>query len=328
MKKQYVILLAAIVVLSAYLAFRNTDSVNYELPALPGVNKKDITVIEMENQAHRLVLKKDGETWRIDSNKYLAAADRVDWILDAIETFTLTAMVSQAKSYDRFGLTDDKKITVRVFSGDKRIRDFDMGSIAGTHQHTYVRIAGDDRVYHARGNLQNRFTVNIDDVRDKTVMMFNPHEIREVRLGYLNQSLSIARVDVPESQAGDAAPEEAGPDKEKSRPRQKEISWKRADGQPVDEAALDRLLSSISELKCQKYIYDREKDAFPDPQYSVAFIGARPYSLFFYPKGKKNPDEFPAVSSESSSPFVLNQSKADEIIAGITGMMKTTKTEN
>jgi hypothetical protein len=327
MKKQYIFLLAAIAVLSAYLALRSPDKVNYELPDLPDVQKKDITAVEMEKQGHRLVLKKDGGAWKTEPDKYPASDDQVDRILDAIVAFTLTDMVSQTKSYDRFDLTDDKKTTVRVFSGDKLKFAFDMGSIAGTRQHTFVRISGDDRVYHARGNLRDRFTADMDDVRDKTVMMFNPNEIREVRLGHLKEALIITRVQVPESPAGDAAPGERDPDQEKSKPREKGISWKRADGQPVDEAALERLLSTVTELKCQKYIYDRKKDAFADPRYSIAFTGARTYSLFFFPGDKEKPEGFPAISSENSSPFILTQYKADEIIAGIEAMMKPTKTD-
>lgn len=327
MKKQYVFLLAAIAVLSAYLALRSPDKVNYELPDLPDVQKKDITVIEMEKKGRRLVLKKDGGVWKTDPDKYPASDDQVDRILDAIVAFTLTDMVSQAKSYDRFDLTEDKKIAVRILSGDKLKLAFDMGNIAGTRRHTFVRIAGDDRVYHARGNLKDRFTADIDDVRDKTVMMFNPHEIREVRLGHLKESLTLSRVQVPESPAGDAAPGERGPDQEKSKPREKGISWKRADGQPVDEAALERLLSTVTELKCQKYIYDRKKDAFTDPRYSIAFTGARTYSLFFFPGDKENQEGFPSVSSENSSPFILDHYKADELVAGIEAMMKPTKTD-
>ncbi len=327
MKKQYIFLLAAIAVLSAYLALRSPDNVNYELPDLPDVRKKDITAIKMEKQGHRLVLKKDGGAWKTEPDKYAASDDQVNRILDAIEAFTLTDMVSQAKSYDRFDLTDNKKITVRIFSGDKLKLAFDMGDIAGTRQHTFVRIDGDDRVYHARGNLKDRFTSDIDDVRDKTVMMFNPNEISEVRLDHLKESLTFSRVQVPESPAGDAAPGEGGSVQEESKQREKGISWKRADGQPVDEAALERLLSTVTELKCQKYIYDRKKDAFSDPQYVITFTGARTYSLFFFPKEKEKQDGLPVVSSENSSPFILSQWKADEIITGIEAMMKTPKTD-
>jgi hypothetical protein len=328
MKKQYVFLAAAIIVLSAYLALRSTDKIHYELPELPKIQKKDITALSMEKQGRRLVLKKDGDSWKTDPDKYLAASEQMDRILDSITSFALTDMVSQAKSYDRFNLTDHKKTTVKAFSGDKCIREFDMGGIAGTGRHTFVRIPGDDRVYHARGNLADLFTADIDEVRDKTVLMFNPNEIATVRLDHLDAVLIIDRAQVPESPAADAGVGEGGQEDKTSIRKEKEVTWKAADGRPVDEEALTRLLSSVSELKCQKFIYDRKKEDYSKPRYAVTFTGARPYVLSLYSEGpeeKEKPVSYQVVSSESDSPFVLPQWKADEIIRGIETLMKAAK---
>ena len=74
-------------------------------------------------------------------------------VLDGIEQFSLAALVSESKSYNRYELDDQNKIQIKAWQGETLKRDFLVGKTASGSRHTFVRLARDDRVYQAQENL-------------------------------------------------------------------------------------------------------------------------------------------------------------------------------
>ena len=58
----------------------------------------------------------------------------------------------------------------------------------------------------------------------------------------------------------------------KSPPTGTEVVWESSEGK-ADEAKLTQLLTSLSALKCEGYIYDRKRDDFKDPLYTIKLKG-------------------------------------------------------
>lgn len=315
MKKEYVFLFAAIIILSAYLVLGGRDRTHYELPEIPGVGKKEISKIEIQKKDSRLVLNKVDDGWKIGPENYPADETKVDAMLDVISGLTLTAMVSESKTYDRFDLTDDGKIQVSGFTADDAEIRFDIGKTAGTRQHTFVLIPGDERVYHARGNFRTVFDLDTDGLRNKSVFKFVVEEIHAVVLNKGGDTLALSR-----QQAG--AEENEGDAAQNTEEKNPGFKWVSSTGRPADEAELNRMLSVLSDLKCQKFIYGRPKDDFSDPVYTVTLKGDRDYTLSVY--DKQNPDDagYPATSSENDSPFILPKWKAEKIMIEFEELLK------
>ena len=182
MKKEYLILAAVIVGLSIYLFARKTDRALYELPQLPEVSGKKISKIEISGPEGTTVLNRADEDWRIGPQKYPASKNKVQQMIDTIEDLKLTALISEAKDYIRYDLSDDKKISVKAWIGDSLSREFEVGKAASSFQHTFVKLAGDPKVYHARDNFRNKFDQDVNDLRDKSVLSFTVSDIQEVKL--------------------------------------------------------------------------------------------------------------------------------------------------
>jgi hypothetical protein len=173
-KKEYMILLAVILALFLYLSLRTSDRLGYELPRLPVVAKTDISKIEITKKEAAVILNKGNGDWTIGPQEYQADADKVATMLGIIENLTLTAMVSESRDFSRYQLDDEHKIGVKAWNGEKRMREFDIGKAAPSYRHTFVRLKGNDCVYHARENFRHTFDLGLEDLRNKQVPYEGP----------------------------------------------------------------------------------------------------------------------------------------------------------
>jgi hypothetical protein len=308
-KKEYIILVLVIIVLSVYLYKRSADRTLYELPQPAQVNEKELTKLEITKGKATVVLTKKDDQWFIAPAEYPSDANKVKDMLKAIKDFDLTALVSESKDYNRYELDEDQKINVKASQGDSLKLDIDVGKTASSFRHTFVRPAGEERVFHARGNLKNVFDVTVDDLRDKTVLSLKPADIQQFNLNKGQQALAFTRTQVPvEVKSTDA---EKSPDAAPPAPQQ---VWQAATGQPVNESALNQLLNALAGLRCEKFIDDRKKEDFNSPLFTIALKGAADYNLSIFPKAAENDPNFPAISSGSDYPFELSTSQADRIM--------------
>jgi hypothetical protein len=310
-KKEFLILGIIICGLLLYIFQRNTDKISYQLPVIPTVAKKEITKIELSKGEPPIVIKKKDDKWYIDPQGFLVDNNKVNDMLDGIEGFSLAALVSESKSYNRYDLDDQNKIQIKAWQGETLKRDFLVGKTASSSLHTFVRLAGDERVYQAQENLRGKFEYTIDNLRDKTVLSFNSSEIQEIKVTKGDKSMTFIRT----QQAGENRPsEEADTDSAEPPPANVKTTWQTADGNKVDETRLDRLLSTLSNLDCQRYIDDRKKEELTDPVYAVMLKGKQDYSLSIFAKSGEGNEHYPAVSSGNDYPFELSNWQAEELL--------------
>lgn len=311
-KKEIILLIIVIIALSLYLVFRTTDKTHYQLPDIPEIAKKEITKIEISKSDASIVLDKKDNTWLIAPEEYPADADKVKNMLDVVSGFTLTALVSEAKSDHLYDLTDDKKITIKAWADDSLKLDFEMGRPAPSWNHTFVKIAGDSRVYHAEGNFKDKFDLTVDKLRDKVVLSFNPDEIAEIELTKGEQIIALAKKESPV----ESADPETGQEKPSPEPVKTETTWENADGEEADKSTVNTIVSALSNLSCENYIEDKEKGDFTEPVFTVKLKGAREFILSLFEKPTEDAKEYPAISSESAYPFLLSDYQANRIMKG------------
>jgi hypothetical protein len=322
LKKEYIILAVIIIALSVYLYKRSSDRTLYQLPEIPKVAQKDITKLQITKGKTAIVLNKKDDKWYIEPAGYPADANKVTDMLNALENFTLTALVSESKNYHRYELDTEQKINVKAWQGDTLRLDFDLGKTASSFRHTFVRPSGEERVFHARGNLKNSFDVSVDQLRDKAVLAFKPADIQQIQITKDQQSLDITRTSVPV--------EAKNPDTEKkedSPPPAQRLVWQAADGQPVNETALNQLLSTVSNLRCEKFIDDRKKEDFTSPLFTLQLKGAKEHSLAIFSKADDKETAYPAVSSGSDYPFQLSDSQVNRIMKAPAALLQKSEAD-
>jgi hypothetical protein len=321
-KKEYMILLLIIVALSVYLFIRKEDRTLYELPVLPGISKKDISKIEITKGKTSIVLNKKDDQWYIGSQQYPADNNKVNEILDASEKLTLTALVSESKDYIRYDLTDEKKINVKAWQADTLKRNFDVGKTASSFRHTFVKLADDNRVFHASENFRNKFDQSVDNLREKTVFSVQVSDIDQIHITKDQQSLTLRRTPVAEADK----PQATDPPADSPSPSIK-AEWQTAEGETADKLTLNRLLNSLANLRCDKFIEDRKKDDFAAPLYTVKLRGAKDYMLSIFARLNDDDPNFPAISSENDYPFLLSKAKAESIMQDPDKLIKKPDTD-
>jgi hypothetical protein len=238
-------------------------------------------------------------------------------MLAVIESLTLTALVSESKNYRRYDLDNEKKIIVKAWAGDTLRREFEVGKAASSYRHTFVRLAGDDRVFQARENFRAKFNLTVKDLWEKTILSFNPTEIHEIHVTKEGKSIQFTREQVP-VEVGEA--EKA--DDKGSPPPKPQISWKSADGEEGDESKLNTLLIALSNLRCEKYIENRKRDDFTNPIYTLKLKGAEEYSLSIFDKIDEDAKSYPAISSQSDFPFLVSDRQTDKVMVDPEGALK------
>ncbi len=309
LKKEYGILFIVIVALLLYQILRNPDRISYRLPELPEISNGNITKIEISKPEGPIVLSKTANGWKLLPQGYPADTDKVKNMLNIIRKLTLTTLVSESKSYDRYGLDNEKKIAVKAWQGEQLGRKFDVGKTASSSRHTFVRIAGDHRVYHARQNFRSDFDQTMERFRDRVVLSFDKAEIHEIHIMQDRQSMVITRRQIPVTVTA-GKKEQA----KETTVLETEALWQTDEGKKVDESKLNPLLSTLSNLSSDKYISGREKGEFTDPIYKILLKGTRDYSLSVFAKSDKDSENYPAVSSENDYPFELPKWKTADIM--------------
>ncbi len=321
-KKEYIILVIIIIALSVYLVMRRGDRTLYELPEIPQVSQKEITRLEITRGKTVIDLNKKENSWYIAPKEYPADADKVKNMLNSIEKLTMTALVSESKNYNLYDLSEEAKINVKAWQGDSLKRDIDVGKTAPSFRHTFVKTAGDDRVYHARGNFRNTFDTTVDDLRDKTILTYTPSDIQQLRITKEKQSFILNRSQLPEKEESSTADK-----KETASPPAQKTAWQTPDGRTGDEAAVYQLLNTLSDLRCEAFIEDRVKEDFTTPLITIQLKGAQEYTLSIFAKTEEKETEHPAISSASRYAFLLTDSEVEGIMKDLSDIQKEPETD-
>ena len=321
-KKEYIILVLIIIALSVYLYMRKADRTQYQIPKLPEIVKNDISKFEITRSGESTILSKKDGHWFIAPQQYPADETQVKSMLDTITDLTLTALVSESKNYIRYELSDENKINVRAWQGEALKRNFDIGKPAASMRHTFVKIDGDDRVYHARNNFRSKFEKNTDDLRDKTILSFTATDVQEISVTGDQLSLNFMRT---QATADDKAPENQETEGASS-PAAKTI-WQSSDGKPADPDAINQLLAVLSKLRCDNFIDDKKKEDFTAPIYAVGLRGTREHDLLIYAKLNEDDGFYPATSSASDYPFNLSAAVAERIMKNPAEMLRKEEKE-
>jgi hypothetical protein len=318
LKKEYLILLLIILALSAYLMMRSRNQTHYELPRPAQADTQQVDKLVITKNGESFELNKKDELWTVGPKAYAADAVAVKNMVKAAVDLNITDLIAESENYERYDLTNDKKIDVQAFAGGKMIRNFSVGKAAPTFQHTFVRMADDPNVYNARGQLNRTFDHSIGDLRDLTVLSFEKETVNELVIDKGGTSLALAKKEVPaenKSQAEDDAKEEKKME-DSDAPPQPQPQWQGPEGKPMDQTTVSRLLNNLSNLKCSAYMPDAAAKDFKDktPRWKMTFkAGEKSYSLSVFDKADSEATEFPALSSSSPYAFTINKSKKEDI---------------
>ena len=312
MKKEYLLLVVAIIGLGALLFYQKKGRTNYQLP--------ELTILE--GAVDRLTLEKDGRLtelcltdgkWVVGSQQYRANAARVEKMIAELKDLKLTALISEKGNYQLYELTPEKKLKVMLYHADQLLRELQIGKSSTSLRQTYVMLKDDPKVYQALGNLKSNFFSTVAELRDKKVLEIGGEKLAGLDEIILQRqeagkNLVLSMVKVEAEPVADGA--------KTDQPSAVVAGWQQKDGVSVADDAVAELLKNLFDLQCESFIDDRQPGDFKEAIYRVVVKGdgeELSLDLFALEDGK-----YPALSSQSPDPFWLPSWRAEKIIKEFT----------
>jgi len=308
LKKEYVLLLLAIAVLSVYLFTRSEDQTHFELPELAQVESDQIDRLVVSKGDRIVELQKRDDQWLVGPKAFRADSIKVKNMVNSASDLSLTALVSESGNLERYGLSEQLKVKVQAYQGQEMVREFNIGRRAPTNQHTFVALSGKTEVYHARGNIDGTYDQSIAELRDETVLAYEKNDISALTLTRGEQNITITRNETPPE-----APPAEGDDKDsQAQAPQTKIQWVDGSGNVIDAADVTRLINSFSKLRCDDYLEEDAKGGLKAPLWTVTLKSDQAsHQLSLFASNDEEAIEFPAISSGSPYPFVLHKTRVE-----------------
>ncbi len=295
LKKEYVILFLIIAVLVLYISLRKDSRIQYEIPEITELSQDSISGIVIKGSEGEVLLAKENNKWFIGADKYAADTYKVEKMISFLKKPVLMTVVSDSKDYMRYGLDDKTRITVTALSGENPERLVEIGYQADVQNSTFIKLENDHRVYHARDDLRDIFSTNIDDIRDKAVLSFDTDKVGFVQISKDGKEFNFNK---KETSSGE---EDKGT----------AFQWEAGDGKIVDATLMDSLLDDMLKIKCSEYIYKAEEGETGNPVYVIRVNDGNEHVLTVFPKKE---DDYRAESSDNPTPFSLYSWRIDNII--------------
>ena len=294
MKKEYIFLSAIIAALCAYLFLHSSGERHYNLPEIETVNASDIKRFEIGTKDGTVTIAKEDGNWVVSDKKFPADEEKIKKMAEAIEGLTVTALVSEREDFKRYNLDEENRLRVLAASGSGKTTRIAVGKVAPTRNHTFVKLEGDDRIYHAAGNLERLFDRSVSEIRDKQVMKLDPAAITGVAIKKDGHEIKLEKA---ESKDG------------------KTSSWESVQKRNIDEETVESLLSTLSDLSCSSYL---EPENGPDKAKenalaAIELTGEKSHRIELFEKTGQG--FYPGRSSQTQYPFLLKDFTAENILS-------------
>ena len=271
-----------IVALGLFLALRDRDRVLYELPQLEPFAVAEVDRLEISRASLGVAVNRTGDGWVTEPGEFPADRVQVRAMLEALAQIRVTDLISQYGAYGRFELDPEAALRVTAYRGEQVVRTIEIGKRAGTFQHTYVKLAGDRRVYQAKGDLQETFPFGLDALRDKVVLSFDAASVNAIVSRTPEEMLALQR---QPAAAADAAAE-----------------WATTGGGAWDSAAVEESVQRLANLTTFRFA---ESAPGGEPELlllTLTTTGGDTHELRVF---ARQDNSHPATSSGSAYPFLL-----------------------
>lgn len=289
-----------ILALVLYIVLRRSDRMQYGLPEMERVSGGSITSILLEDRdSGTIEMSKAGDSWYILPNRYRVDPSMAGDMVEALEDFRLTDLVSTSRSYERYELDDERGLRVVAGDGDTAAIEFILGKRAPSFNHTYVRLPDDGNVYHAAADLRRVFDRDVDALRDKNVLTFQKEDVVRLSVTLPEREFLLTK---SSSQVSTESQSAQGPE------------WSASDGSQWSAEKVDELLDRIDDLRCSSFIDAGEE--LGEPLVVLQISTQNEHMLYLF---EKDEGGYPARSTQTGFPFYLSEFLGDSILETLTG---------
>jgi len=248
--------------------------------------------------------------WLINKGKFPADKTKVEAIEKKLRDLDFTDLISTQKFYDKYDLTAEKAVKVRISQGDDVVRQVMVGKKSSTGKHTYVRIDNKPEVYQVAGILEGDLKMGVEDLRDMEIFRISKDAVKEFEVKYRGRTFAFKKVieKIP------VKAENKGDEKAKEEVKKEETveKWicKGFEMASLDKNRIDSFLSSFNLLSASGYP-DLDVKSMKRPMSTVRIRACdRDIVLNIF---KKKDNKYISSSSESPYVFTMDEWKVKKL---------------
>lgn len=198
-------------------------------------------------QINDLKIYKENGNWFLGEKKYPANETKINNLVNDVKEIKLLGTVSTSlKNAERYGLTDEEKISVQAFGNGKLLREIFVGKNTSTNSQSYICVDNKNSIYLAQNALHTNFTVSIDSLRKNEIFNIDSNSIVELELNSSNGNFVLVK-NIPQ---GTSEVSESTWNLVKSENTGVETS------DVLDKQKIDSWVKSISNLQASKWLED------------------------------------------------------------------------
>jgi hypothetical protein len=189
--KQTKLLIAAVVLVGLsgviWWVKKNPQDKTTATPAAPkllDVADSQVQSVEVQKKgAAPLILTKDKNKWAITSPQpYPADQDAAVSMVSSLSGVNADSVIEDTPSdVSKFGL-NDPSLTVTAHERNGKTDHLYFGDDIPASSLVYVRVGNDPKIYAVSNSLRNSFSKEVNDLRDKRLLAFNPSDVSRLEL--------------------------------------------------------------------------------------------------------------------------------------------------
>jgi hypothetical protein len=255
-KKEYLILLIIIVVLTAYLLKNDRNKTETALPELKQIDKTTIKKIIVKGPKGQFTIVVNKKKWSLLPETYPVIDGKVNKMVELLANADISDLMSKAGKYDRYGLGKKTGTSVIAKDDKKDLRNIIIGHNSESGNRTFVKLKDDDNIYQARGDYKGSFNISKQDIINKNIFTFNSSDIVELLIEIDGKQEHFVKVnktnEVNESKVNKKDKDKKAITDSKT---DKEMIWvNKTDNKNVNGKAIDEYISKNSNIRCDSYI--------------------------------------------------------------------------
>lgn len=275
--------IAALLLLIAAGALRQEDTAIQS----PSPWEGEADRIEISSKQGEIILQRKEDSWKVGKKLYPADQGKVLQMTDALNKLELRELVSKRGDLKRYGLKNDDRIQVRVFSEDRPLRELSIGKSA-LGSTSYISFAGRGGIFLAAGDLRYLFDTDEESLRNKQIIALSSSDIIAVNIEGPEVDYSIRKA------------------AEKGLWYIPELK-----GMEEDQEKISAFISQLSRISAQGFSTEQDTDAEALWSFTIqAQEEERELSVIT----QESEQSWIAASPESREAFTISSYKADQLM--------------
>ena len=283
--------------------------------------KKAIDEISIEQSGRTVLLKKDGENWIVASKEnpdetFQTEANAVSSIEDAIKSVRIVGTASRGISdrSERYGLSENERITVSALSKGKIQRVLKVGKDSSSGNQSYIQSDKKSSVLIANKPLHSVFNKTVSSLRYKQLYSVSPDSVSTIIVKNEEGQFSLMKSMNSEPILN---PESSGISSQQAQWTLGENTTELVD--PVlDQGNIGNWVTSLAELSVSEWIDSSSslpiniEETEPVSEIQIG-VGGMVYGLKFYAL-ESDESKMLCKSNQNKTPFYVMRYNADKFI--------------